>query len=271
MTTCGAFGVVRLHELVSFAFANLRPCNAPELGAGVGREIVVGWFGGPGESYPCHPLDDHGVDGSGGDRHSEEKFTYRWVGVDTLSSVDLFFSFVAIVVSIVALVWSIFADRNQRRRDLILDSLGRMISNSKKLTHEHRKDFKALDDSVDRGPLRDDQMREQSDEYRNEVGIEYALLKAFGDDGVAAAAFDLYEAHVAARHAIWHTVTACGDSHDCEQSRRHDWVKVEGWGVGRPSANIYLRFQLLNDALVDEVRRQTKIAAGRGLRARLGR
>lgn len=151
--------------------------------------------------------------------------------VDTLSCVEIILSCIAIVVSIVALVWSAIADRNQRRRDLILDSLARLIANSKKLTHEDRKGFESLDDSVDRGPLRIDLMRQHSDQYRNEVGIEYVLLKAFGDGGVEAAAYALYEAHRQARRAIWHT--ECGD-------KGHDCSKVEGtpgtlWRVGEPA------------------------------------
>jgi hypothetical protein len=170
---------------------------------------------------------------------------------------DNWLAAVAIVVSVCALGWSARADRNQRRRDLLLDSYARMIANSKKLTHEDRKGFRRLDDSVERGPLRDDRMRQQSDEFRNEVGIQRVLLKAFGDKGVQAATEDLYENHRQVRHAIWHA--ECDSEHDCEESRRDAWSDVAGRGVGTPSQNIYPRFKVLIDALTDEVRRQTKI------------
>jgi hypothetical protein len=159
----------------------------------------------------------------------------------------------AIVLSIFTLWWSRKAEREQRRRDLILESSARMIANSKKLTHEHRKAFEQMANSVSNGPLTDVAMRHQSDIYRNEVGIERVVLQAFGNRAVFDAAEHLYQAHRRVRHAIWH-----GEDED---DRGKAWKDVSDWGVGPPSALIYPKFRSLLDALIEAVRRDAKIEA----------
>ena len=51
---------------LAFSVSHFGPFDAPYLGAGVGREVVRGWLGGPGQCCPCHPLDDHGATVSAG-------------------------------------------------------------------------------------------------------------------------------------------------------------------------------------------------------------
>lgn len=69
MPARSGFGVMRHPELVRLSAAHFGPFDAPPFGARVGRVVVGGWLGGPGQSYPCHPLDDHPGDATGGQRH----------------------------------------------------------------------------------------------------------------------------------------------------------------------------------------------------------
>jgi hypothetical protein len=170
-------------------------------------------------------------------------------------------AWVAVLVSIGTLVWTWRDDRQQRRRDILLNSLAKMISNSKKLTHEDRKGFVKLGESVDRGPLSDIDMRRASDEYRHEVGIEYVVLDAFGNQAVQTAALNLYEQHKLVRRAIWHT--HCAREHVCEDSRRAAWETVAEWGADTPSENLFPVFKPLVKELVDAVREDSRIAKTR--------
>lgn len=162
----------------------------------------------------------------------------------------------AIIVSIGSLGftvwWTARSEKEERRRDVLRESLRQIIANSKKLSHEHNKAFRLLHNSVQSGPLVDADRRSASDERRHEVGIELVLLRGLGSDSVGAAAQKLYDAHVRVRHAIFHV--ECGEHADCEGDRKVAWDDVVRWGPSdRPTVNIFAKFDGLHSALLDAI------------------
>lgn len=159
---------------------------------------------------------------------------------------------VAIVVSLFTLWWSRRTEREGRRRDAVIDSMVRFISNSKKLTHESRKGLERLTNSPDNAPLRDDAMRQQSDVYRNEVGAERVIITVFGSRDVSDAVEEIYQTHRTIRRAIWHD--------NSPTDRDAAWAEMTRWGTKPPSEQIYDRFETLHNALVEAIRKDTSMA-----------
>ena len=163
------------------------------------------------------------------------------------------FAAIAIVVSLFTLWWSRRTEREVRRRDAVIDSMVRFISNSKKLTHESRKGLERLANSPSNAPLRDVAMREQSDAYRHEVGAERVIITAFGGRDVSDAVEQIYQAHRTIRRAIWHDKSP--------PDREAAWAEIARWGAKPPSEQIYDRFETLHTALIEAIRTDTSMNA----------
>jgi hypothetical protein len=164
-------------------------------------------------------------------------------------------SLVAVFVALGTLLWTRYLEREGRRHQAVTESMLRMVSNSKKLVHESRKGLEQWDNSVATDPLRDAEMRMESNLYRHEVGVELVIIEAFGGRQVRDAMQQIYDHHRIVRRAIWNDDPPPPEGGPSK--RETAWATMTKWGPGDPSDQIYKKFDSLHRKLVEAVRDDT--------------